>query len=49
VGIPDQMTEIRREDFDDIARLAMTEGATYPVPRLLDKKNLLHILNRITA
>jgi len=49
VGIPDQMTEIRREDFDDIARLAMAEGATYPVPRLLDKKNLQHILNRITA
>ena len=49
VGIPDQMAEIRREDFDDIARLAMAEGDTYPVPRLLDRENVNLILNRITA
>jgi len=49
VGIPDQMAEIQRSDFDDIARLAMAEGATYPVPRLLDSKNVKFILDRITA
>ena len=49
VGIPDQMSEIRREDFDDITRLAMAEGATYPVPRLLDPESVNLILDRITA
>jgi len=49
VGIPDQMAKIQRSDFDDIARLAMAEGATYPVPRLLDSKNVKFILDRITA
>jgi len=49
IGIPDQMSEIKREDFEDIARLAMAEGFTYPVPRLLDRENVELILNRITA
>ena len=43
------MAEIRREDFDDIARLAMAEGDTYPVPRLLDRENVNLILHRITV
>ena len=47
VGIPDQMPEIQREDFDDIARLAIAEGFTYPVPRLLDKEDVALILNQI--
>ncbi len=49
VGIPDQVTEIRREDFADITRLAIAEGATYPVPRLLDPDSVNMILNKITA
>jgi alcohol dehydrogenase class IV len=49
VGIPDQMTEIKREDFEDITRLAIAEGATYPVPRLLDPDSVGMILNKITA
>lgn len=49
VGIPDQMSEIRREDFDDIARLAISEGDAYPVPRLLDKEHVKLILGKITG
>ena len=49
VGIPDQMTEIRREDFEDITRLAIAEGALYPVPRLLDSDSVNMILNKIAC
>jgi alcohol dehydrogenase class IV len=49
VGIPDQMSEIRREDFDDIARLATAEGFTYPVPRLLDEEDVKLILNQVAV
>ena len=47
VGIPDQMPEIQREDFDDIARLAVAEGFTYPVPRLMGNEDVKLILNQI--
>jgi alcohol dehydrogenase class IV len=49
VGIPDQMAEIKREDFEDIARLAIAEGALYPVPKLLDTGSVHMILNKITS
>ncbi|NQX89207.1 MAG: iron-containing alcohol dehydrogenase [Halioglobus sp.] len=48
VGIPDQMDAIKREDFDDITRLAIAEGALYPVPRLLDRDSVNMILQKIT-
>lgn len=47
VGIPDQMPEIQREDFDDIARLAIAEGFTYAVPRLMEQEDVELILNQI--
>ncbi|MEZ5502746.1 MAG: iron-containing alcohol dehydrogenase [Halioglobus sp.] len=47
VGIPDDMDVIKRADFDAIAELAIAEGATYPVPRLLDRPSVLVILNNI--
>lgn len=49
VGIPDQMPEIKREDFEDITRLAIAEGALYPAPRLLEPDSVNMILNKITA
>ena len=47
VGIPDCMDVIKPEDFDDICQLAIEEGASYPVPRLLDRKSVMLILNQI--
>jgi alcohol dehydrogenase len=49
VGIPDQMDEIKREDFEVITRQAIEEGATYPVPRLLDRESVKLILGNIAA
>jgi alcohol dehydrogenase class IV len=49
VGIPDQMDAIKRADFDAIVRLAIQEGASYPVPRLLDAESTMVILNNIAA
>ena len=47
VGIPDHSEKLRREDFDEIAALAMAEGDAYPVPRLLDKASVVATLGRI--
>jgi alcohol dehydrogenase len=47
VGIPDQMDVIKKEDFDEICKMAIAEGAAYPVPRLLDRKNVMLILNKV--
>ncbi|MDX1733748.1 MAG: iron-containing alcohol dehydrogenase [Halioglobus sp.] len=49
VGIPDQSDLIQRDDFANIAELAIAEGAGYPVPRLLDTESVLTLLNKITA
>ena len=49
VGIPDQMPVIKREDFESICALAIKEGGMYPVPRLLDRDSVLHILHKISA
>jgi len=48
VGIPDNSEKIKREDFEDIARLAIAEGDGYPSPRLLDKESVMSILNNIS-
>tara|TARA_R110002110_G_scaffold205066_5_gene416858 strand:- start:39387 stop:40586 length:1200 start_codon:yes stop_codon:yes gene_type:complete len=48
VGIPDHSDRIKREDYEEIADLAVAEGAGYPVPRLLDKKSVIAILTHIT-
>jgi alcohol dehydrogenase len=47
VGIPEQMDVIKRVDFEAITQQAIQEGATYPVPRLLDSKNVMQILTSI--
>jgi alcohol dehydrogenase len=49
VGIPDNSDLLKREDFADITAAAMAEGAGYPVPRLLDEKSTLMILNEISV
>ena len=49
VGIPDQMDNIKREDFAVITQQAIAEGATYPVPRLLDSESVSMILGKIAA
>ncbi|MCR9105196.1 MAG: iron-containing alcohol dehydrogenase [Gammaproteobacteria bacterium] len=49
VGIPDQSELIKREDFEDIVKLAIAEGDTYPTPRLLDRDSVLVVLNQIAA
>ena len=49
VGIPDSMDVIKEEDFPDICQLAIAEGATYPVPRLLDQKSVRLILGQIAG
>ena len=47
VGIPEQMDVIKRVDFEAITQQAIQEGATYPVPRLLENKNVMQILANI--
>ncbi|HEY6131668.1 MAG TPA: iron-containing alcohol dehydrogenase [Halioglobus sp.] len=47
VGIPNQLEVIKRADFEAISRQAISEGATYAVPRLLDRDSVMIILNNI--
>jgi alcohol dehydrogenase class IV len=47
VEIPEWMDVIRPEDFETITQQAIQEGATYPVPRLLDSSNVRQILVNI--
>jgi alcohol dehydrogenase class IV len=49
VGIPDQSELIKKEDFADIAQLAIAEGGAYPVPRLLDEDSVMIVLNNISV
>jgi alcohol dehydrogenase class IV len=49
VGIPDHSDKLRREDFEDIASLAIVEGDGYPVPRLLERDSVLAILTKIAG
>ncbi len=49
VGIPDYSDQIKREDYPRIVELAIAEGAAYPVPRLLDARNVTAILTHITG
>ncbi len=49
VGIPDHSEKLQRDDFDEIAELAIAEGDAYPVPRLLDKASVLAMLGRIAC
>jgi alcohol dehydrogenase class IV len=48
VGIPDHSDLIKREDYDYLTDLAVAEGASYPVPRLLDRASVFAILTHIT-
>jgi DNA topoisomerase IA len=41
------MDVIKRVDFEAITQQAIQEGATYPVPRLLENKNVMQILANI--
>ena len=47
VGIPEQMDVIKPADFEAITQQAIQEGATYPVPRLLDRNSVMQILTTI--
>ncbi|MDG2045778.1 MAG: iron-containing alcohol dehydrogenase [Halioglobus sp.] len=47
VGIPEQMDVIKPADFEVITQQAIQEGATYPVPRLLDRNSVMQILTTI--
>ncbi|MEM6580817.1 MAG: iron-containing alcohol dehydrogenase [Pseudomonadota bacterium] len=49
IGIADRSEKLQTDDFSEIAKLAIEEGDGYPVPRLLDKKNVLAILGRIAC
>ena len=48
VGISDKSDKLKREDFDYITDLAISEGAAYPVPRLLDRSSVHAILTKIS-
>lgn len=49
VGIPDHLEQVQREDFDYLCKLAIDEGAGYPVPRLLDRESVMSILSKIAV
>lgn len=49
VHMPDHSEQIKPEDYDYLADLAVAEGEGYPVPRLLDKPSAIAILTQITA
>jgi alcohol dehydrogenase class IV len=49
VGIGETSDLIKREDFDYLTGNAISEGALYPVPRLLDRDSVHDILGRIAA
>jgi alcohol dehydrogenase class IV len=48
VGIPDHSDLVRREDYPELSKAAVQEGAAYPVPRLLDERSVIAILTKIT-
>ena len=48
MGIPDKIPEIRREDIPEMAARADKEAnPLYPVPRLLDKRQLDEMYERL--
>ena len=49
VGIAPTSDLIKAEDYDYLCQLAVAEGASYPVPRLLDRASTIAILGQITA
>jgi alcohol dehydrogenase class IV len=49
VGIPDHSDLVKREDFDYLCKLAIDEGASYPVPRLLDRRSVMDILTKVAG
>lgn len=49
VHIPDKSDQIKAQDYDYLTDLAVAEGGTYPVPRLLDRDSTIAILTSITA
>ena len=49
VHIPDKSDQIKSQDYDYLTDLAVAEGSTYPVPRLLDRDSTIAILSSITA
>lgn len=49
VGIAEHSDKLQPADFDAIADLAIAEGDTYPVPRLLEKASVLSILGKIAG
>lgn len=49
VHLPDHSEQIKAEDYDYLADLAVAEGEGYPAPRLLDKDSVKAILTQITA
>ncbi|MEP4486440.1 MAG: iron-containing alcohol dehydrogenase [Halioglobus sp.] len=49
VHIPDKSDQIKAQDYDYLTDLAVAEGGSYPVPRLLDRDSTIAILTNITA
>lgn len=49
VHIPNKSDQIKPQDYDYLTDLAVAEGGTYPVPRLLDRESTISILSNITA
>lgn len=49
IGIPDTIDSIKREDFDELVDLALTEGSSYPTPRFFEPDECRGILDRISA
>lgn len=49
VGIPGTSDQIRPEDHDYLAELALKECEAYPVPKLLERQPTLDILRAITG
>jgi alcohol dehydrogenase class IV len=49
IHIPDKSDQIKAQDYDYLTDLAVAEGGTYPVPRLLDRDSTIAILTSITA
>ena len=49
VGIPEQSDLIKASDFSYLADLAVAEGVSYPVPRLMSHGDVYAILSKISA
>lgn len=49
VGIEGTTDKLKQDDYTAIAEAAIKEGATYPVPRLLDRESVDRILDKIAA